>query len=720
MKKIKLIAALLLASHLAFSQSTYLTSFYTDTYGGPSKSISANNKLFFSAYDTINGRELWCTDGTIAGTIMVKDINAGISNGITDYFDLTSYVLNGILFFRANDGSTGIELWRSDGTASGTYLVKDISPGASSSGPGGFASVGNILYFTANVGSQLWRSDGTDSGTVSLKSFNVVGNLCGYNGKLYFSADDNNTGQELWRSNGTPAGTQLLKDLNGTVGASLPCNFHATSNALYFMAMTASGWELWKTTGTAVSTVMVKDINPGGANSVISFYSDAVIKSIGETIYFGAQDGVNGYQLWKSDGTDSGTVMLTNLADGISTYSTFPIADGKIMVSNYALPIWWQYDPASNTLSATAYPHYYYFDTQPNRYSFIGDNMIYADKDTVYGCEMWRSNGAITNTKIIQETHLTDNWYPTAGQGFHSILGNISNQILFTMARNPINTQIPLYRYDALDTTTCYAPSIIVPVPNTATKASFIWNRIPNTINYTFRYREAGIAAPWTTVTTSKSFVELTGLQAATDYEYQVSSDCGLDWSDAQIYNTAFAQTDYLIHIIAERGLDNYTEKIYWLQTPYVTKLQVRYRPYGTIGWTSVVNGTGCNVLTGLIPATFYEYEYRPYYNGSWGTWYPSYRYFVTENAIPTALSETQTNNEITMFPMPASTTIQLVGITNPNISYTILSISGQQLSSGKLINNALDIRAIPQGTYLLKLTYDDKIIYKKLIKTNP
>jgi ELWxxDGT repeat protein len=91
----------------------------------PSGLTAVDGTLFFSAFDDSRGEELWKSDGTEAGTVLVKDIEPG--PGDSSPVHLTN--VNGILFFSAFDDAHGFELWKSDGTKAGTVLVKDIEPG---------------------------------------------------------------------------------------------------------------------------------------------------------------------------------------------------------------------------------------------------------------------------------------------------------------------------------------------------------------------------------------------------------------------------------------------------------------------------------------------------------------------------------------------------------------------------------------------------------------
>ena len=115
-----------------------------------------------------------------------------------------SLTINGVTFFSAGDGTTGTELWRTDGTANGTFLLKDIYPGGSGSNPQEFVNYNGNLFFIATTatGSYLWKSDGTVNGTVQIGSFTARPPLVVYNSKLIFNSD-----YQLYISDGSQAGT---------------------------------------------------------------------------------------------------------------------------------------------------------------------------------------------------------------------------------------------------------------------------------------------------------------------------------------------------------------------------------------------------------------------------------------------------------------------------------------------------------------------------------
>ena len=704
-------------SQLLSAQCLLVTTFKTDNYGGPSSGVSMGNKIFFSAYDSLNGRELWCTDGTTSGTYMVKDINPGITSSIGDYFNLTACIHDSILYFKADDGVYGSELWRSDGTPGGTYLLKDLLAGSGSNGFGYFAPVDSILFFSGGGGTQLWRTDGTDTGTYVVESFTIISSLIGFNGRLYFAGDQNNSGQELWKSNGTAAGTNMLKDLNGAFGASLPINFHVTPSLLYFMANTNDGWELWKTTGTNAGTQMVKDINPTG-NGILDAYSEALMAHIGDTLYFRAQDGINGYQLWRSDGTDSGTVMCSNLATGVYSSCTFPVVDDKVLVNNYLDPHFWEYDPVTDSIYASFYPSAFYIN-YPGKFIFNGNKMFYAGKDSVYGSEVWKADGATLVNARLQETHLTDNWYPPPSQNFNVIFGSVGNLVLFSNSRTASGFEIPLYSYDVTLPDSCFPPGVFTAVPTSDTSAHFVWNRLNEQATYDFRYRPAG-SGTWINASASKSYIFLNNLDSAADYEYQARSVCNgapSAWSDVMQHHTAFISGYDFVNLLAERSENDSTERIYWMRSSLITSIQIRYKVSGSATWTTVSSINGYKRLTGLQPQTLYEYQVRPNYNGVFGLWTFGSYYFYVSAPGTTHIIEDPAKDRLHVFPVPAS---DILFIENENSEVTtakFFDITGKHAGTFEVENNQIDIKRLTPGVYLLELHSRNAKAVRKIIK---
>ena len=129
----------------------------------------AGDRVFFSADDGVRGAELWVTDGTEAGTQIVKDINPVGSSNPMRFTRLGDRIV-----FAADDGRNGNEVWVSDGTPAGTQLLKDVNAGAANSSPLDLVAAGGLLFFTAitdideatgTVRTQLWTTDGTGEGT---------------------------------------------------------------------------------------------------------------------------------------------------------------------------------------------------------------------------------------------------------------------------------------------------------------------------------------------------------------------------------------------------------------------------------------------------------------------------------------------------------------------------------------------------------------------------
>ncbi|TWT50391.1 hypothetical protein Pla22_31330 [Rubripirellula amarantea] len=238
-------------------------------------------------------------------------------------------------FFTANLGESGSELWKSDGTEAGTTLVRDIRVGRDSSRVGSLTNVGGMLYFTANdgtTGPELWTSDGTAAGTTLVTDiFSGIWSsrpsyLTNVGGTLYFRADDRINGSELWTSDGTAAGTTFVSDIRVGRGGSNSRYLTNVGGTLYFTANDGTnGYELWTSDGTAAGTTLVSDINAGSADS-----SPSYLTNVGGVLYFRAKDNDFGNGLWRVDQSDQTAERISDLSnDSPQVDSVF--GDGEML-----------------------------------------------------------------------------------------------------------------------------------------------------------------------------------------------------------------------------------------------------------------------------------------------------------------------------------------------------------------------------------------------------
>jgi ELWxxDGT repeat protein len=262
--------------------------------------VRVNGRIYFSADDGVHGRELWTSDGTSQGTYMVKDILPGIDT--SNPVRLTP--VGNVVFFVATDPAHGYELWKSDGTGPGTVLVKDIMPGPNSSAIQDMAASGGRLFFapaSTPVGWELWVSDGSAQGTHVLhdrlpnpSSGHAPLQLTDINGILFYSAGG------LWRSDGTESGTYALSDPIGVL------EITNVGGTVFFNGedfATGQGKELWISDGTPAGGSLVRDILPGRQSGL-----PELLTNVNGTLFFRAQ-GIstripNSLELWKRDGKE--------------------------------------------------------------------------------------------------------------------------------------------------------------------------------------------------------------------------------------------------------------------------------------------------------------------------------------------------------------------------------------------------------------------------------
>ncbi|MEZ5965442.1 MAG: hypothetical protein R3F56_16535 [Planctomycetota bacterium] len=367
-----------------------------------------NGTLLFAASQTASGRELWRSDGTVAGTVLVRDIYPG-SVGSDPVPMLVS---NGILYFTALDPTHGREVWRSDGTAAGTYLFAETVPGSGSASEfDQMLEIGGVIYFGADVapaGYELWRSDGTTAGTRLLKDVHpgagasYPSHFTELQGQLVFSAYEPTAGRELWVSDGTTAGTRLLVDVAPGSASSNPQAVTRLGNRLIFAATTAAlGTEPWESDGTAAGTRVVADLAAGPASS-----SPSDFVRFGPGLVFSADDGVRGTEAWFTDGTAAGTRLLADAAPGAtSSYPSKAVVAGSAAYFFAFDPVFgrelWKSDATGTARVADV--ELGDEGSYPRVVLALGDETFLAVRSRGADDELWRSDGTSAGTSRVPD-----------------------------------------------------------------------------------------------------------------------------------------------------------------------------------------------------------------------------------------------------------------------------------------------------------------------------
>lgn len=369
---------------------------------------------------------------------LVKDINNS-----TDarpyggsYRSTTYALLKGISYFIADDGIHGRELWRSDGTADSTYMVKDITPGETSSNIYELIVSNDQLFFTAN--NQLWVSGGSANGTIMLSGPDQVNVLSAINGDVYFFAGDNNI---IWKNDGTQTGTVLFIDLTALSGrAAYVTPLVGINGQIIFRwySYNTNDQELWRTDGTIEGTNMLKDINP-----TESSYPDH-FTVIDSTLYFSAYDGTSS-RLWKTDGTQEGTILAANDKDIIlfNDWYFYPYTivtiDNTLYFSGY---------------TSTGGQELYKYDTKtpgivlvkdiatgsdssnPANLTNVNGTLFFSAKGPDGNTSLWKSDGSLAGTVLVKNIDLSppnlfSNFYNANGRLYFSYSNTTFGQELW-------------------------------------------------------------------------------------------------------------------------------------------------------------------------------------------------------------------------------------------------------------------------------------------------
>lgn len=374
-----------------------------------------NGELVFRAASTEKyvGQELWITDNSLDGISLVKDIFVGDDSGWPNQITVYGNIL---LFFASSTNSegerTGQELWRSDGTNVGTVMVKNIRPGTEPGvGVDGYSSsaiLNGIYYFAARgpvqnywtgadsleaAGLELWHSDGTREGTnplIDLTPTHTIPygydwsrphNLTNFKNGIIFSAYGTDKGNELWWTDGTYDGTTILKDIFPNDGSGTPCGnssissfpgeFVATPNYIYFFACDGThGRELWVTNGSEVGTKMISDFTPGPEGTIITEAT-----AFHDMLFFVYDDGDenHGNELWRTDGTVEGTILVKDIGTGVDVFES-----------------------ANNS--------------NPAELTVVNNLLYFSAWSPDYGRELWVTDSTRHGTRLVEEMYPGDYW----------------------------------------------------------------------------------------------------------------------------------------------------------------------------------------------------------------------------------------------------------------------------------------------------------------------
>ena len=326
-------------------------------------------------------------------------------------------------FFVGNDGTSGRELWITDGTETGTFLVKDINPNGDSR-PAQFTYIGDTLYFSADDsvhGRELWKSDGTESGTVLVSDINPSGDgllrnsfITAMNGWIYFFGSDGVHGFELWKSNGTAVETSMVKDIavGSATGLIHRYSVSRLGDELYFSGHSEFGARcaLWKSNGTSNGTIALKHFS--GASDCPLY-----LTKVNDVLFFSAEENNLGAELWKTDGTNSGTLMVKDIETFLLSGSTprqLTSVNGSLVFSARTIELGTEFWVSDGTNEGTYVIDIYEGEGTSSVSQFIefSEKVIFTARDNQSGStfgnqcgstKIWSSDLSVENTFSIQK-----------------------------------------------------------------------------------------------------------------------------------------------------------------------------------------------------------------------------------------------------------------------------------------------------------------------------
>jgi len=301
--------------------------------------LPMGQRVLFVGYNATTGIEPWISDGTVAGTQMLLDIESQTGNESGRVDKLTT--AGSIAMFEAFDPTHGIELWKTDGTAAGTSLVVDVKPGAENSTVQHPKTAGSQFFFQTfdALGFSMWRSDGTGAGSTAVRDavptrfqFAAEGSpfecdnwVAALGSLTLFATVTADSHAQLWSTDGTTAGTRIVNAAAHPAGTGQICDLSTHGSLVYYRATFNGLPQLFRSDGTQAGTFQITGLTAGSgwANPPVS---------IGARAYFLVDN--QGTRLWSTDGTLNGTQPFAPGGNpaGLPALSIVGVLDGALIV----------------------------------------------------------------------------------------------------------------------------------------------------------------------------------------------------------------------------------------------------------------------------------------------------------------------------------------------------------------------------------------------------
>lgn len=429
--------------------------------------LATSQGLFFNGDDGYHGEELWTSDGTSQGTRLVTNIVTAQTvrrpKAVIPAGDRVYMISDGSLEdpnYPNSPNDPTYRLWVSDGTPQGTYLAP--SPDICSTtyfDPQFHAVIGNVLYYPG-ADCMIWRTDGTAAGTwkvpgsQNLDTFDGLGATVLGQRLLFFY------GRELWVIEGEPEQAHLVKAVSTWMENAGIYSVTAYRGQLYFLTYTRNNsdqnqprgnWKLWTSDGTESGTKVVHQVDiPEPIPENIQ--APGAFVTANDLLFFPAYHPEKGYVLYQSDGTQAGTKIVPSQP---ATGLTLPLleAGGYLYAANTIREIGFGSTPfearyrtglyrtrgdANGMELAVQFPDLFAYDSKEIvDITALGNRLFISFRN-----RLWVSDGTAAGTYMLEQGTYPANLTPVGPRVFYSAYSSGKGQELWSSDGSPQRTSM--------------------------------------------------------------------------------------------------------------------------------------------------------------------------------------------------------------------------------------------------------------------------------------